>query len=139
MAAIFPIQDWPYFFRRREYMYLYHQTRLKNAGDVLPKMIEAVRESGRQLSSLDFQNQPKVDWYWGETKLARAALEALYEQGRLVVHHRINTRRYFDLTERLVPAALVKQPDPFNSEEEYHDWHVLRRMGGMGLASGSRW
>lgn len=141
VAAIFPIQDWPYFFRRRDYMRIYHQKRLEHAADVLPKMVEAVRESG-PTSSLDFKDEPKVDWYWGETKLARAALEALYKQGRLVVHHRVNTRRYFDLAERLVPGELVEKPDPFNDEKEYHDWHVLRRLGGMGLASaraGEHW
>lgn len=141
MAAIFPVQDWPYFVKRRQYMQVYHQTRLANAGEVLPKMIEAVRQAG-PTSSLDFKDQPKVDWYWGETKLARAALEALFEQGYLGIHHRVNTRRHFDLIERLVPAKLLAASDPFNSEEDYQDWHTLRRIGGMGLATvraGEHW
>ncbi len=69
------------------------------------------------------------------TRLGRAALEILYGIGEVGVHHRINTRRYFDLIERLLPAELLAEPDPNPTEEAYADWHVARRVGSLGLAS----
>ena len=55
--------------------------------------------------------------------------------GEVGVHHRINTRRYFDLIERLLPADLLAEPDPNPTEEAYEDWHVARRVGSLGLAN----
>ena len=46
--------------------------------------------------------------------------------GEVGVHHRIDTRRYFDLIERLLPADLLAEPDPNPTEEAYEDWHVAR-------------
>jgi uncharacterized protein YcaQ len=78
----------------------------------------------------------KVEWTWGnEVRLARAALETLYGAGRLVVHHRTGTRRSFELAERALPADLLSAPDPNPTDEAYQDWHVLRRVGGLGLAN----
>ena len=69
------------------------------------------------------------------TRLGRAALEILYGMGEVGVHHRINTRRYFDLIERLLPADLLAAPDPNPADEAYQDWHVTRRVGGLGIAN----
>ncbi|MBN1669005.1 MAG: winged helix DNA-binding domain-containing protein, partial [Anaerolineales bacterium] len=46
-----------------------------------------------------------------------------------------NNRRYFDLIERLLPAELLGAPNPHTSLDHYHDWHVLRRVGSLGIAS----
>ena len=46
-----------------------------------------------------------------------------------------NTRRYFDLIERLLPADLLAAADPNPTEEAYEDWHVARRVGSLGLAN----
>ena len=75
-----------------------------------------------------------IDWWWGvPTRLGRAALEILYGMGELGVHHRVNTRRYFDLIERLLPADLLAA-DPNPTDEAYQDWHVARRVGSLGIA-----
>ncbi|RME60584.1 hypothetical protein D6779_01925, partial [Candidatus Parcubacteria bacterium] len=49
---------------------------------------------------------------------------------------------YFDLIERLLPEELLSAPNPHADENAYHDWHVLRRVRGMGLAApnaGDHW
>ena len=70
-----------------------------------------------------------IDWWWGvPTRLGRAALEILYGMGEVGVHHRVNTRRYFDLIERLLPADLLAAADPNPTDEAYQDWHVARRV-----------
>lgn len=141
MASIFPIQDWPYFNWRREIMIHHHRARSQQAVDAAPEVLQAIAANGAT-SSLDFDEQPRVDWYWSETKLARAAMEALYEQGRIGITHRVNTRRYFDLIERLLPPEILKQPGPHSTLQGYQDWHLERRIGSMGLASmraGEHW
>jgi hypothetical protein len=49
----------------------------------------------------------------------------------------MGTRRYFDLIDRLLPASVLASPEPNPTDEEYHNWHVLRRVGGLGLALSS--
>ena len=52
------------------------------------------------------------------------------------IHHRVNTRRYFDLIERLLPVGLLAAPDPNPSDEAYQDWHVMpAQAGGLGIAN----
>jgi hypothetical protein len=143
LASIYLIGDWPYFRRQRERMYIAHQAR--SSGPVA--MEEAVRrriaEEG-PLSSLDFdgQGEDRVDWFWGSTKMARATLEILFAKGELGIHHRVGTRRVFDLSENLLPESILNAGDPNTSIEEYHDWHTSRRIGSLGLAahrSGEFW
>jgi uncharacterized protein YcaQ len=104
-------------------------------------ILTMIKENGRA-SSLDFKDSSKTDWAWGPTSVTRAALEILYAEGSLGISHRVNTRRYFDLIERLIPADILYQPDPNITDEDYQEWHILRRIGGLGIASlrsGEHW
>jgi uncharacterized protein YcaQ len=53
--------------------------------------------------------------------------------GETVVHHRVGTRRYFDLSERVLPAKLIEAAKRHASHEDYMEWHVFRRARGVGL------
>jgi uncharacterized protein YcaQ len=141
MASIYPIEDWPYFSRRRASMSQPGVDSRRPSEEVLRKTLAEIQEKGA-LSSLDFPDDVIVDWHWGPTKITRAALESLYAMGKIGVHHRINNRRYFDLIQNLVHPTLLNHPDPFSTIEEYREWHILRRIGGMGLVkskSGESW
>jgi uncharacterized protein YcaQ len=140
MASIYTVDDWPYFLPRREYMRTTVDPR-KPADKTLSYVLNEIKQHG-PLSSLDFKDEKKVDWYWGPTKAVRAGLEYLYARSYLGIHHRVSNRRYFDLIERLLPSELLSELPPFKSKQEYHDWHILRRIGSMGLAqqrSGDYW
>jgi uncharacterized protein YcaQ len=129
--AIYPIEDWPYFNRRR----LAAQRELRSSDEVKkisPQIIAAIEERG-PLSSLDLDFNQAVNWYWAPTRLARAALESLYFCGDLVIHRKIHTRKVYDLTIRHIPSVLLNTPEPNPTEAEYHDWYVLRRTGSVGL------
>jgi hypothetical protein len=52
------------------------------------------------------------------------------------VHHRVGTRRYFELTERLLPAKLIKTCNPHASQDDCLEWHVFRRPGGWVWLTG---
>lgn len=141
VSSIYRTEDWPYFERQRATMPVYHAERSKDAMDIAPQLLEAIRERG-PLSSIDFKDDTKTDWFWAPTSLSRASLEILYAWGKLGVHHKVNTRRIFDLIERLIPAEILAQEDPNQTDQDYHDWHVLRRIGSQGLtahSSGEHW
>src|SRR3989304_3642978 len=107
-----------------------------------PQLLESIRRFGPH-SSIDFEHDERIDHAWGrEPRLVRAALEELYAMGDLGIQRRMGSRRVYDLVERLLPAALIEASDPHPSLEAYHDWHVLRRICGLGLAdsrSGDYW
>ena len=132
MACIHATSDWPNFSYRRKFLRENPDPR-KPPDTIINDTLEHIRQRG-PLSSLDFKEYDKVDWHWGPTKAVRAAMEYLYGRGYLGVDHRINSRRYFDLIENLLPTEILNAPNPFTSTEEYQDWHVLRRVGSLGLA-----
>ncbi len=134
MASIYLITDWPYFSRLREHMNQPDVNPRRPPEDELEKILDIVRKKG-PVSSLDFKESEIVDWFWGPTKIARAALESLFSMGKVGVHHRVNNRRSFDIIERLIPPEILQQSCPFETEGDYQDWHVLRRVGSVGLTS----
>jgi hypothetical protein len=105
--------------------------------EIAPMVLEAIRERG-PLSSIDFKESDTVHWSWGQkSRLTRASLDVLYAMGEIHIHHRVGSRRVYDLTERLISAKIISSPDPNETMEDYQDWHVLRRVGGMGIAGAS--
>jgi len=137
VSSIYPAADRPYFARHRALMVERYDDPSNPVVEITPAVIQAIRERGH-LSSIDLKHTAAVDWAWGKpARIARAALETLYAMGRLGIHHRVGTRRVFDLIERLLPAGLLATPDPNKTEESYQNWHVLRRVGGLGLANPS--
>jgi len=131
-AGIYPVTDWPHFARHRARTAQRHGDPSNPPMAIAPAVLQAIRERG-PLSSIDLDHAGTVDWFWGPTRLGRATLEILHGMGEVTIHHRVGTRRFFELTEKLVPADLLAAPDPNPTVEEYQDWHVLRRVGGLGL------
>ena len=133
-VSIYPVEDWPFFRRVRGA----DQRRLEELPEpvqaILPQVRTAIRQHG-PLSALELKKlgQP-LTWDWGwSVSLGKAALESLYFAGELAIHHRVHTRRYYDLVERCLPGELLRAGEPNPSEEAYHDWYVERRIGSVGL------
>jgi uncharacterized protein YcaQ len=134
MMAIYPVTDRPHFHYRQ--IEAAKRDRRRNADHtlaVIPEIRKEIEERG-PLSSLDFDHDRKVAWSWGPTRLAKVALDDMYYQGELVIHHKLNTRKFFDLASRHIPAEILNAPDPHRTHEEYQDWHVHRRLRSLGLA-----
>lgn len=131
VMSIYPVEDWPYFRRRRQ-NYWNGSGRIDAVRPVLAQVRAAIEARG-PLSSLDLKMDEKVDWDWSESRLARAALESMYLSGELAIHHKIHTRKFYDLAVRCLPEDLLALPDPNRTEEEYQDWHVARRIRSVGL------
>ena len=135
VASIYETADWHFFKRRRDRMRAEHGQLSNPAMKIADEVIEAIREEGPK-SSIDFKSGETIQWNWGvNTSLPRACLEVLYAMGEVVVHDRIGTRRYFELAERALPRDVFTAVDPNVSTDDYQDWHVLRRVGGLGIAN----
>jgi hypothetical protein len=135
VSSIILAEDWPYFSRHRKLMRERHGDPSNPPMEIAPMVLGAIRERG-PLSSIDFKRGDKVDWSWGQqSRLPKASLDILYAMGEILVHNRVGSRRVFDLTERLISPDLISTPDPNETTEDYQEWHVLRRIGGLGLAN----
>ncbi|MFC1947625.1 winged helix-turn-helix domain-containing protein [Chloroflexota bacterium] len=134
MMAIYPVKDRPHFHYRK--LETAKQDRRRNADHtlaVIPEIRKEIEARG-PLSSIDFNHDRKVAWSWGPTRLAKVALDDMYYQGELVIHHKLNTRKFYDLANRHIPEEILNAPDPHETHEDYQDWHVHRRLRSLGLA-----
>lgn len=137
VSSIYLTADRPYFARHRARMVQQHGDPTSQPMQIAPLVLQAIGERG-PLSSTDIKHGSSLNWSWGQnSSLVRASMEVLYAMGQLGIHHRVHTRRYFDLIERLLPGEVLSAPDPNVSQEDYQNWHVLRRVGGLGLANSS--
>lgn len=129
--AIMPISDWPYFEHHR--MRANEASRHKEAVDkVSGDILKFIQENGAICSS-DLDYQEKVDWSWSPTSLSRAALETMYLRGELIISDKKNTRRIYDITRRHMPQELLSTKNPNTTAEQINKWHLLRRIGGVGM------
>ncbi len=97
--------------------------------ETVEHLLARIRDEG-PLCSLDFERRPALDWYWGPTSEVRATLEALSEAGILGLARRAGNRRYYDLIERLYPAALLSEE---RSDREQRRHRLLSRYRAHGL------
>ena len=128
--SIFATEDWPYFQRKRAAYGDNHQTQ------VLEPLLDQIRDYITQegpAASRHLDLNDKVNWAWGPTTQARAALETLYFRGELVIHHRRRTVRHYALAEDCLPQEILNAPDPNPTTEAYHAWLVHRRIRSVGL------
>ena len=135
VASIYRTTDWPYFKRHRDRMRTQHGQPSNPPMQIAEEVLQAIRDDGPK-SPIDFKREETIMWSWGvNTSLPRACLEVLYAMGEVVVYDRVGTRRIFELTERALPTEVLGVDDPNQSNDEYEDWHVLRRIGGLGIAN----
>jgi uncharacterized protein YcaQ len=102
-----------------------------------PGAIEAVYQtvkkhgalSSKELEELEVAQQ-ELRW-WKATKVSNNALEVLWNMGKLSISHRLKYRRYFDLTERVIPEKYRDGPTPCQSKF----WEILlkKRVRNTGL------
>jgi uncharacterized protein len=132
VMSIYPLEDWSYFRRRRAADRLALESSPDGLKSVAPLVLREIEARG-PLSSLELDFDHRVDWPWGPTRAARAALESLYFSGDLVIHHKVHTRKVYDLAQRHIPTEILNAPDPNPDDESFHDWYLLRRIGSVGL------
>ena len=130
-VCFIPFKDYRYYTsqmqRRGKTMRADFTRRSKEDPSILDEVLERVTNEG-PLSTRDFEGSggPGGWWSW---KPAKLALELLYRSGHLLIHHRHNFQKYYDLTENVLPSNIdITQP----SEDERVTYFILKTFEALG-------
>jgi len=86
------------------------------------------------LCSDDIDDDQRDHPGWGTSaSLAKTKLQKLFFHGRVLIARRINQRRYYDLPERVLPAATLAAPKP--TARESTRWFATLKLRQRRLAS----
>ena len=138
--AIWPREDWPYFSAYRERSRR-HGSSFAGIPELEAKAVSYIRDNG-PVSSDTLPIEGKIFWHssmhWSgnwhkESQAARSVLEQLYSDGVLIIHHKVGTRKFYDLSEKYLPAELLNAPNPCADEASFIRWRIRRRIGAVGL------
>jgi uncharacterized protein len=119
-ACLLPIELWPHFRRTMEgraHWRFHEQAKLEH-GALFEPVLERIRAEG-PLGSRDFEGAGDGTdmWNW---KPAKIVLEALWDDGVLVVAGREAFQRRYDLAERVIPHEILDAPAPDEDETLRH-------------------
>lgn len=127
-----PIEDYPIY----RGMILYDE-RIGNGwkkwGDQNPKIIGEVRsiiEEKGPVTSSDFDSKTFFTG-WGDIKKEKMALNRMFATGEVMVSHRDNFRRYFDLRERILPEWQDEDALDLRSARQAF---ILKAVRALGIA-----
>ena len=138
--SIWPSEDWPFFSGYRERSAA-HGRQFPGIPELETEAVDYIRKHG-PVSSDTLPIEGTIFWHssmhWSghwekESLAARSVLEQLYTDGTLLIHHKTGSRKYYDLAEKYLPAALLNAPNPFPDEASLTDWRIRRRIGALGL------
>lgn len=132
--SIWPTEDWPLFKRSRDLHYARFKGREDEFKEIRKSILSEIKNRG-SISSKEVKSNRKVSWSWAPTDLGRAALESMYHYGELVIHHKDGSRKYYGLSNDLLPKSILEKSDPNRSYSEYVNWYVYRRIKSIGLLS----
>jgi uncharacterized protein YcaQ len=105
--------------------------------DVAGRVLERIRAEG-PLSSLDFESErgATTDWFGVPTNTVRAVLEAYAVTGVLGLARRDGNRRYYDVSERLLPADVLARDIPLGDQLRHKLLSRYRAHGLLGVGGG---
>ncbi|MBN2797272.1 MAG: AlkZ family DNA glycosylase [Clostridia bacterium] len=137
MMAIYLTTDFPNFSRIRTRRTLASESEMayrdmSDALEVVEEVRAMVHRSG-PLMARDLSIGEGNKGRWGHRKLSSVALDYMFHRGELGIHTKKNTHKSFDLIERLLPEEVISNEDPFDDDEAFYKWYVLRRIRSMGL------
>lgn len=133
-ACLVPPSDWPYRSIYRDYFRSAWQKRI--LGPYTREVERTLAELAERgpLSSLDFEDQTRVDEWagsWYGPKLVKQILRALWDSGQVVTHHRVNGRHVYALPQEVIPEEyLCAEPA---SRRESLRFVMMRRHQTAGL------
>jgi len=137
VAAFMPVELWPAMqHRMRRYRANGHEWAvLRHNPGLVDSLVDEVRFDGPKTARDLDDGLPRTKvhwgWNWSETK---KALEYLFAVGDLAVSHRNSQfERVYDLPERVIPRAILEQPEPTDDEARLE--LVRRAARSHGVAS----
>lgn len=113
MASFVPIGDWPLWRHRMDHHAEVAWRRIRELREQAPGYVESVYRQMQErgpitASDLDEPGERKGPWWgWADGK---HVLEWLFESGQAAVAERRNFTRYYDVTDRVIPAQYRDMP-----------------------------
>ncbi|MFN0156091.1 MAG: winged helix-turn-helix domain-containing protein, partial [Gaiella sp.] len=127
-ASLIPVADWPLFRPAMEEGGRLWWSHVEQTHPHLhEEILETIRERG-PLGSRDFEGT--ADKGMWERKPAKAMLDRLWNRGELAIAGRRSFQRLYDLTERVIPRAVLDAPTP--PEPERLRQLALRAVAARG-------
>jgi uncharacterized protein YcaQ len=130
VLAALPIEAWPYLLaamRRRSGATGSWSGKLDARQRRLSQSILAEISSRGALCSDDIDDDQRDHQGWGaHASLAKTTLHKLFFHGRVLIGRRVGNRRFYDLPERVLPAATLARPEP--SAAETARWITLLKL-----------
>ena len=102
--------------------------------DMAP-IIERVHETIRQrgpMSSKEFESERQGEGGWWNWKPTKVALEYLLDRGDLMVSHRVNFQRYYDLPERVLARHSFRLDKTL---DDHMRWAIESGLRHIGIAT----
>lgn len=132
-ACFLPVEDYPLYRHRMlnaaEMGWQYSHEWMETHRQQVEKVLGMIRERG-PVRSVDFVRDDGKAGGWWEWKPEKRALEMLFSAGELMITHRHNFQRVYDLSERVLPSWSDSQlPTP----EEVERQLVLKTVRALGV------
>jgi hypothetical protein len=135
--SVIPIEDFPYFHYRMQNPSQFHspfyeriKSKRKELKNAISYVLSEIRKHG-PLSAQEFERKRKI-----KGKEATKVLNLLWDCGDLMIHHVEGNKRYYNLTEHVLPTKVdVKTP----SKEEYEQFMIRKYMKAYGLVDTRDW
>ncbi|MEZ5414026.1 MAG: crosslink repair DNA glycosylase YcaQ family protein [Opitutaceae bacterium] len=99
---------------------------------LVPRIMAAIAERGA-LASDAFSDVGQSRQIWGQATLPKATMQKLFFHGELLIARRKGSRRFYDLPERVLPAAILKLPKPQPKETARWEAHLKLRQRRLAL------
>jgi hypothetical protein len=136
--SIIPIEDFPYFRYRMQNPSQFHspfyeriKAKRKELKDDITYVLSEIKKHG-PLSAREIRQKGKI-----KGQMATKVLNLLWDCGDLMIHHMEGNRRYYDLTERVLPPNIQEMETP--SREEYERFIIQKYMRAYGLIDTRNW
>ncbi len=134
-ACLMPMETYQFYVWRRAFYPEELWASFRKWGEenknVIEDVYKKVKKEGATNSASVGERKTKSDGWW-DWKVEKRALEYLYTTGRLMVAHRSNFQKQYDLAERVVPAGVDTEP---LSNEDAADFIVETTLASLGLGS----
>ncbi len=133
--SIIPTEEFRYFrYRMQNYMEFHSpfyerlKARRKELKNVINHVLSTIEAEG-PLCAQDFKGEVKG-------KTSKRILNLLWDCGEVMIHHVEGNRRYYDLTERILPKNLIAE---MPSREEYDQFMIEKYMRAYGFIDVRDW
>jgi hypothetical protein len=135
--SIIPIEDFPYFRYRMQNPTQFHspfyehiKTKRKELKEEIYHVLSEIRRHG-PLPAREFEQKGKI-----KGKMATRVLNLLWDCGDLMIHHVEGKKRYYNLTERVLPPHIDMEAP---NGEEYERFMIQKYMRAYGLVDTRDW